>query len=121
MFLVTGTQDGAAVRSEPTGGVRRFLQRLNPDSLLAKALDIGAGLVLGYVGLATGSLAILGIASILLMSPAIHRYGWDNKVILIAVYLPLALVISGFAISLSSGIGTQSQYLALAVLSVLLF
>jgi cellulose synthase/poly-beta-1,6-N-acetylglucosamine synthase-like glycosyltransferase len=121
MFLVTGTQDGAAVRSEPTGGVRRFLQRLNPDSLLAKAFDIGAGLLLGYVGLATGSLAILGIASILLMSPAIHQYGWHNKTILVAVHLPLALVISGLVVSLSSGFGAQSQYLVLAVLSVLLF
>lgn len=121
MFLVTGTQDGAAVRSEPTGGVRRFLQRLNPDSSLAKAFDIGAGLLLGYVGLATGSLAILGIASILLMSPAIHQYGWHNKTILVAVHLPLALLISGLVVSLSSGFGAQSQYLVLAVLSVLLF
>ena len=80
-----------------------------------------AGLVLGYVGLATGSLAILGIASILLMSPAIHQYGWNNKVILIAVYLPLALVISDPAISLFFGFGAENQYLALAVLTVLLF
>ncbi|MFH0768895.1 MAG: glycosyltransferase [Chloroflexota bacterium] len=121
MFLVTGAQDGAAVRSEARGGVRRFLQRLSPDSQFVKALDIGVGLVLGYVGLSSGSLAIVGTASILLMSPAIHRYGWDNKVILIAVHLPFALFISGLAISLSSGFGAQSQYLALAVLSVLLF
>ena len=121
MFLVTGAQDGVAIRSQPMGVVRGFLQRLGPDSALVTALDIACGLILGYIGLVTGSLVLLGAASVLLMSPMVRRFGWQNKAISVAVYLPLALVIAGLAISLSGGIGTQSQYLVLAVLSVLLY
>jgi len=121
MFLVTGTQDGAAIRSQPVGVVRGFLQRLGPDSSLVTALDIASGLILGYVGIITGGLVLIGIALVLLMSPVMRRYGWHNKAISVAVYLPLALVIAGLVISLSGGIGAHSQYLVLAVLSVLLF
>ena len=120
-FLVTGAQDGATIRSQPMGVVRGFLQRLGPDSPLVTALEIVLGLVLAYIGIATASLVLLGVASVLLMSPMVRRCGWHNKVISVAVYLPLALVIAGLVISLSSGIGTQSQYLVLAVLSVLLY
>ena len=80
MFLVTGTQDGAAIRSQPVGVVRGFLQRLGPDSSLVTALEIISGLILGYVGLVTGSLVLLGVASVLLMSPMVRRWGWHNKV-----------------------------------------
>lgn len=121
MFLVTGTKEGAAVRSQPVGVFKCFLQRLGVDSPLVTALDIGTGLILGYVGILTGSLVLLGVASVLLMSPLVRRYGWHNRVISVAVYLPLALVIAGLVVSLSGSIGAQSQYLALAVLSVLLF
>lgn len=121
MFLVTGTQDGAAIRSQPVGVVRGFLQRLSPDSRLVIALDVVLALILGYVGIITGGLVLIGIALVLLMSPVMRRYGWHNRAISVAVYLPLALVIAGLVTSLSGGIGAQSQYLALAVLSVLLF
>jgi cellulose synthase/poly-beta-1,6-N-acetylglucosamine synthase-like glycosyltransferase len=121
MFLVTGAQDSTAIRSQPMGVVKGFLQRLGPESPLLTALDIACGLILGYVGLATGSLVLLGIAAILLMSPMVRQWGWHNKVISVAVYLPLALVTVGLVISLSGGIGAQSQYLVLAVLAVLLY
>jgi hypothetical protein len=121
MFLVTGTQDGAAIRSQPVGVVRGFLQRLSPDSRLVIALDVVLALILGYVGIITGGLVLIGIALVLLMSPVMRRYGWHNRAISVAVYLPLALVIAGLVTSLSGGIGAQSQYLALAVLAVLLF
>ena len=77
--------------------------------------------ILGYVGIVTGSLVLIGVASAPLMSPMVRRFGWDNKAISVAVYLPLALILAGLVTSLSGGIGAQSQYLALAVLSVLLF
>jgi len=121
MFLVTGTRDGAAVQSQPVGVFRRFLQRLGADCRLVIALDVVLGLILGYVGIITSGLVLIGIALVLLMSPVIRRYGWHNRVISVAVYLPLALVIAGLVTSLSGGIGAQSQYLALVVLSVLLF
>jgi len=79
-FLVTGAQDGAPIRSQPMGVVRGFLQRLGPDSSLVTALEIISGLILGYVGLVTGSLVLLGVASVLLMSPMVRRWGWHNKV-----------------------------------------
>lgn len=120
-FLVTGAEDGAAVQSQPVGVVRGFLQRLGPDSSLVTALEIVLGLVLAYIGIATASLALLGFAFVLLLSPIMRRWGWHNKAISVAVYLPLALVIAGLVISFSGGIGAQSQYLALAVLSVLLY
>ena len=120
MFLVTGAKDGAAVQSQPVGVVRRFLQRLSPDSPLVTALEIISGLALAYIGIATASLVLLGFAFVLLLSPIMRRWGWHNKAISVAVYLPLALVIAGLVISLSGGIGAQSQYLVLAVLSVLL-
>ena len=121
MFLVTGAQDGAAIRSQPVGVVRGLLQRLSPDSRLVIALDVVLALILGYVGIITGGLVLIGIALVLLMSPVMRRYGWHNRAISVAVYLPLALVIAGLVMSLSGGIGAQSQYLALAVLAVLLF
>lgn len=121
MFLVTGTQDGAAIRSQPVGVVRGFLQRLSPDSRLVIALDVVLALILGYVGIITGGLVLIGIALVLLMSPVMRRYGWHNRAISVAVYLPLALVIAGLVTSLSGGIGAHSQYLVLAVLAVLLF
>jgi len=121
VFLVTGSQDGAAVQSQPVGAFRGFLQRLGADSPLVTVLEIGSVLTLGCIGLVTGSLVLLGIASVLLISPMVRRYGWENKVISVAVYLPLALIIAGLVTSLSGGMGAQSQYLALVVLSVLLF
>jgi hypothetical protein len=121
MFLVTGSQDGAAVESQPMGAFRSFVQRLNADSPIVTAFEIGSALVFGCVGLLTGSLVLLGIASVLLTSPLVRRYGWENKGISLAVYLPLTLIIAGLATSLSGSIGAQSQYLALAMLSVLLF
>ena len=121
MFLVTGAQDGAAIQSQPVGVFKRFIQRLSPDSRLVIALDVVMALILGYVGIITGGLVFIGIALVLLMSPVMRRYGWHNRVISVAVYLPLALVIAGLVMSLSGGIGAYSQYLALAVLSVLLF
>lgn len=121
MFLVTGAKDGGAIQSQPAGVFRRFLQRLGPDSRLVIALDIALALILGYVGVITGGLVLIGIALALLMSPVMRRYGWHNRVISVAVYLPLTLVIAGLVTSLSGGTGAYSQYLALAVLSVLLF
>jgi len=120
-FLVTGAQDGAAIRSQPMGVVRGFLQQLSPDSLLVTALEIVSGLALAYIGIVTGSLVLLGVASVLLMLPMVRRWGWHNKAISVAVYLPLALVTVGLVISLSGGIGPQSQYLVLAVLPVLFY
>jgi len=104
-FLVTGTQDGAAIRSQPMGVVRGFLQRLGPESTLPTALDIASGFILGCVGLVTGSLVLVGVASVLLMLPIVRRCGWHNKAISVAVYLPLALVTVGLVISLFGGIG----------------
>ena len=121
MFVVTGAQDGGTIRSQPTGMISGFLQRLNADKPLVTALDIGAGLVFVYVGVVTGSLVLIGIALVLLMSPVLRRYGWQNKAVSVVVYLPLALIVAGLVTSLSGGIGARSQYLALAVLSVLLF
>jgi cellulose synthase/poly-beta-1,6-N-acetylglucosamine synthase-like glycosyltransferase len=121
MFLVTGTQDGAAIQSQPRGALRVILQRLSADSPLVTILDMVSGLILGYVGIATGSLVLIGVASVLLISPMVRRFGWENKAIAVVVYLPLALILAGLVTSLSGGIGAQSQYLALAVLSVLLF
>ncbi len=121
MFLVTGAEDGAAVQSQPAGVFSSFLQRIGVDSRLVTSLDIGAGLILVWVGIVSGSLVLIGIAFALIMSPIIRRYGWHNKAISVAVYLPLTLIIAGLVTSLSGGIGAQSQYLGLAVLSVLLF
>lgn len=50
MFLVTGAQDGTAIRSQPMGVVRGFLQRLGPESALLTALEIVSGLTLAYIG-----------------------------------------------------------------------
>jgi len=121
MFLVTGAIDGAAVQEQPAGKMRSFIQRLGAESRSVIALDIVAALVLGWVAIASGSLVILGIALVLLMSPLIRRYGWNNGLISVATYLPLALIIAGLVTSLSGGIGSYSQYLALAVLSILLY
>ncbi len=121
MFLVTGTQDGAAVQSQPMGAYRNFIQRLSADSPLVTFLEIGSALVLGCAGLVTASLVLLGVAFVLLLPPILRRYGWENKAVALAVYLPLALIIAGLATSLAGVVGAQSQYLALAVLSVLLF
>ena len=121
MFLVTGTQDGAAIQSQSMGALKGFLQRLSADSPLVTILELVGVVFFGCMGLATGSLVLLGIALVLLLSPLVRRYGWENKAIALAVYLPLALIIAGLATSLSGIVGAQSQYLALAVLSVLLF
>jgi uncharacterized membrane protein len=121
MFLVTGSKDGAAVQEHPAGKVRRLTQRLNADSHLVIAFDIICGIIFLYIGIATGGLILTGVAAVLLMAPAIRRWGWHNLAISIAIPLPLALIIAGLATSLSGGMGAQSQFLALAVLSVLLF
>ncbi|MEE8413637.1 MAG: hypothetical protein V3R96_03710, partial [Dehalococcoidales bacterium] len=121
MFLVTGSKDGAAVQTQSVGVFSRFLQRIGPDSRSVIALDIVLALFLGYIGIITGGLVLIGIALILLMSPFMRRYGWHNRAISVAVYLPLALVIAGLIMSLSGGTGAYSQYLALAVLSILLY
>ena len=121
MFLVTGTQDGAAVQEQPVGRVRRLIQRLNADSPIVLAFDIVFGAFLLYVGIVSGGLILVSIAVVLLSALAIRRWGWHNPVISVARPLPLILIIVGLVTSLSGIIGTQSLYLALAVLSVLLF
>ncbi len=121
MFVVTGTRDGAAVQSQSTGRLSGFLQRLNADSLLVIAMEIALGLVLGYVGIACGSLIVVGVALVLIMSPMVRRFGWQNRAISVAVYLPLILIVAGLVIGLLDVATAQSQYLVLAVLSVLLF
>jgi hypothetical protein len=121
MFLVTGTRDGAAVQEQPAGRMRRYIQRLGAESRIVIALEIVSGLILLYVGIITGSLVLIGIAVVILTAPAMRHYGWQNPAISVVVLIPLALMIVGLVTSLSGGIGAQSQYLALAVLSVLLF
>ncbi len=121
MFLVTGTQDGAAVQTQPVGAYRTFLQRLSADSPPVTILEIVSLFVFGCVGLVTGNLVLLGIALVLLLSPLVRRYGWENKAIAVAVYLPLALIVAGLVASLAGVMGAESQYLALAILCVLLF
>ncbi len=121
MFLVTGTRDGAAVQEHATGKLRRFIQRLNADNRLIISFDIVCGLIFLYIGIFTGGIILIGIASVLLLSPMIRRWGWHNPAISVAVLFPPALIIAGLATSLSEGMGAQGQYLALAVLSVLLF
>ncbi|MFC1953780.1 glycosyltransferase, partial [Chloroflexota bacterium] len=105
MFLVTGAKDGAAVQEQPAGKMRRFIQRLGAESRPVIALDIIAAIILGWVAITSGSLVILGIALVLLMSPLIRRYGWNNSVMSVAAYLPLALIIAGLVTSLSGGMG----------------
>lgn len=121
VFLVTGTGDGAAVQSQSTGRLSGFLQRLNADSLLVTVVEIGFGLVLGYVGIACGSLIAVGAAVVIMMSTLVRRFGWQNRAISVAVYLPLVLIVTGLVTSSLDVAAAQSQYLMLAVLSVLLF
>ncbi|MFH1639606.1 MAG: glycosyltransferase family 2 protein [Chloroflexota bacterium] len=121
MFLVTGAQGSATTQSQPSGVVRNFLQRLNPNGMFVTTLDIVVGLVIGYVGVVTGGLVLLGIASVLLLSPVMCKLGWHNKLVSVLVFLPPTLLIAGLVTSLSGGTGAVSQYLALAVLSILLF
>ncbi len=121
MFLVTGAQDGGAIQEQPRRGMKCLLEGLSADSPLVIAIEIGMGLALGWVGLSTGSLVFLGIALTLILSPMIRRMGWGNRVMAGLVFLPPLLVVVGLLGSSCWAIGAQSQYLALAVLSVLLF
>ncbi len=121
MFVVTGSSDGAAVPSQTSGMAQGFLQRLNASSMLITVIDILAGLILGYVGIISGSLILIGVATVLLISPILKRLAWHNRIAFGLVYLPPVLVIAGLVTGLSGVMGTQSQYLVLAVCTILLF
>jgi hypothetical protein len=121
VFVVTGAREVGTIQPEPRIGSGRFLQRLNADSPLVTIIEVGFDLLLGYVGTITGSLVFIGIALILLLSPAIRRFGWQNRALSLFVYLPPVLMVAALAMGYSGGLDTESQYLALSVLSVLLF
>lgn len=122
MFTVTGAAGSTAVETRPSGRIRGFLQqRLNAESPLIAILNIGVGLTLAYVGLTSGGVALIGIALIFLATPAIRRFGWDRQPMPVIIYLLPVAIIIGLIFGPTGFPGAQEQFLALAVLSVLLF
>jgi len=121
MFMVTGTKDGAVTISQSSGRFSDFLQRLNTNSHLMTVLELGTSLILWHTGIISDNFIFMGIAFVLIASTVMRRLDWHSGIISIFIWLSLVLIIAGLLASFFGVIGPQCQYLALAVLSVLLF
>ncbi|MFH1702233.1 MAG: glycosyltransferase family 2 protein [Nitrospirota bacterium] len=82
-------------------GKSAFWNRLHANHSLIFHLEWLLGLVLVLFSIKTMNFALLTIASCLIISPLIARYGWENRVISSLVSLPLFFVLLAFG-----GIGT---------------
>ena len=74
-----------------------FWQRINANHPLVFRLEWLLGTALACASLITLNFALLTIASCLILSPLLGRYGWENRAISALVSLPLLFVPLAFA------------------------
>ncbi|MBI2852835.1 MAG: glycosyltransferase family 2 protein [Chloroflexi bacterium] len=121
-FTVTGAAGTTTVETRHQSRLSVFLSRINVGSPLVTGLNIAGAVILGYVGMMVGDAPVLlGIALVLLLTPAILRFGWNSRGMSGLIYLPPLVIVIGLVAGLSGILGSQSQFLALAILSILLF
>jgi cellulose synthase/poly-beta-1,6-N-acetylglucosamine synthase-like glycosyltransferase len=101
VFLTTGDKTTQTLVGMQ-GGREGFIARLHANHPLVFHLEWIFGLTLTYFCFMTMNFALLTIASCLVLSPLIARYGWDNRTLSILASLPLFFVLMAFG---SMGLG----------------
>lgn len=119
-FLVTGEKktfemSPVILRSEiipiPFGKLLgNFLSKSHPDQRSVRMFEIGTGLFFGLVSIVMLQFSFLGLCLAFILLPVMHRLGWENTFVRIAVYIPFVLILAGLLLSGLNIFGMQSTF-----------
>lgn len=119
-FLVTGekqhlTPAPIVLRSEilPVPfkkPMHNFLSKSHPDQKGIQFFEIATGMTFGIISIFMFQISFLGLCIAFILLPVLHRLGWDNIIMRIAVYVPFVLILSGLLLSSLNVLGMQSSF-----------
>ncbi|MBK8608950.1 MAG: glycosyltransferase [Chitinophagaceae bacterium] len=119
-FLVTGEKHNSnlaplVLRSEiiPVPfkkSIHNFLSKSHPDQKSIQFFEISTGIIFGIVSVFMFQISFLGLCLAFILLPVLHRLGWDNLVMRVAVYVPFVLILLGLVLSSLNMIGMQSSF-----------
>lgn len=119
-FLVTGEKpklalNTLALRSEIVpipfrSSLKNFLSKSHPDQTGIQFFEIATGLFFGFMSIIMFQLSFLGLCIAFILLPVMHRLGWENRVMKVAVYIPFVLILAGLLLSSLNMIGMQSSF-----------
>jgi cellulose synthase/poly-beta-1,6-N-acetylglucosamine synthase-like glycosyltransferase len=119
-FLVTGEKKQTAdksivLRSEIVPmpfkkSFLSFLSKSHPDQNNVQLFEMLTGLIFGLISIFMFQLSFLGLCFAFILLPVMHRLGWENRFVRIAVYIPFVLIMLGLILSTLSLLGMQSSF-----------
>jgi cellulose synthase/poly-beta-1,6-N-acetylglucosamine synthase-like glycosyltransferase len=87
-----------------------FLSKSHPDEKSIQFFEILTGLIFGFISIFMFQLSFLGLCIAFVLLPVMHRLGWENKIVKIAVYVPFVLILLGLFLATMSLLGMQSSF-----------
>jgi cellulose synthase/poly-beta-1,6-N-acetylglucosamine synthase-like glycosyltransferase len=119
-FLVTGEKtnplsNSLVLRSEIAPipfkkSILNFLSKSHPDHRNIQLFEVLTGLVFGLVSIFMFQISFFGLCFAFILLPLMHRLGWENKFVRVAVYIPFVLILMGLILSSLSMLGMQSSF-----------
>jgi cellulose synthase/poly-beta-1,6-N-acetylglucosamine synthase-like glycosyltransferase len=90
--------------------ILNFLSKSHPDHKNIQLFEILTGLVFGLVSILMLQISFFGLCFAFILLPAMHKFGWENKIIKVAVYIPFVLILAGLILSTLTMLGMQSSF-----------
>jgi cellulose synthase/poly-beta-1,6-N-acetylglucosamine synthase-like glycosyltransferase len=87
-----------------------FLSKSHPDHKNVQTLEIITGLVFGVISIFMFQISFFGLCFAFILLPIMHKFGWENKFVSVAVYIPFALILMGLLLSTLTMLGMQSSF-----------
>jgi cellulose synthase/poly-beta-1,6-N-acetylglucosamine synthase-like glycosyltransferase len=119
-FLVTGEKKvapstGIVLTSQVAPvpfrkSILNFLSKSHPDEKGIQIFEIFTGLIFGCISIFMFQLSFLGLCIAFVLLPLMHRVGWENKIVRVAVYVPFVLILLGLFLATISLLGMQSSF-----------
>ncbi len=119
-FLVTGDKtiplaNSLVLRSEIAPipfkkSILNFLSKSHPDHRNIQLFEVLTGFIFGLVSIFMFQISFFGLCFAFILLPLMHRLGWENRFIRVAVYVPFVLILTGLILSSLSMLGMQSSF-----------
>jgi cellulose synthase/poly-beta-1,6-N-acetylglucosamine synthase-like glycosyltransferase len=87
-----------------------LVQRSHPDQGIVQVLEISIGLIICGLSVLSVQVSLFGLSLAFLMLPLMHRMGWENRFVAVAVYFPFLAILAGMLLTGLSMAGMQPVF-----------
>ncbi len=90
--------------------ILNLLTKSHPDAKGIQIFEVITGVLFGFISIFMFQLSFLGLCLAFVLLPIMHKYGWENKIIKVVVYVPFLLILLGLLLATISLLGMQSSF-----------